>query len=320
MKNKGVTMPELIIVLAITAIIATFTIINVTTVQTRTKIKADTHNVVMLNQMTQDYSLFSSSTNGDLFFGIDEDSARIQTLVDEGFITAAPKVAQKGASYIWDVDGQYWTLEGGELDFVTSTEGSTYDFSIDFKEALTEAGVVFRNENKWNDEDGYLENDPGEQLLFVPIGKTNYTITVSASLSTGSNGGYGVMFDTILVDGNENKDTGLILQFDRGYARGSMIVRPRTNGRESGAVWQLRGSNTDLFPSTSQDADWWSETHTIKITVESSGGNDREATFFIDGVEIGSYSYTKDISEDVIYTGFRTWSNPTTKFYSISVN
>lgn len=320
MKNKGMTIPELLIVIAIMAIIATFTIMNIAGTQEKARIKADTNTIVLLNQVTQDYALFESSSSGDFFYGIDTDYDRMNTLVTEGFLSSIPNPAQVDASFAWNVEEQYWYLEGGELGTGISGDGVAYDFSVDFKTALSDAGVIFRNENNWYDEDGYLENKPGEQRLFVPIGRTSYSITVSAALSSGSNGGYGIFFDTTLVDGNENKDSGYILQFDRGYADGSLIVRPRSNGGESGAVWQLRASSTDLFPTKSSDPDWWSATHTIKIVVTSGSGNDREATFYIDGTEVGTFEYTKDISDEILYTGFRTWSNPTTKFYSLSVN
>ena len=320
MSNKGMTIVELIIVLAIVSIIAFFTITNVASAQERARIKADTNTVVVLNQQTQDYSFFNTIANDDIFYGVDTDTERIDLLVSEGFITHEPEPAQKDAIFTWNVDEQYWSIEGGNLSSVSSSGTASYDFGVDFKETLSEAGVIFRNSNNWYDEDGYLENKSGEQRLFVPIGSTSYTISVSAALSSGTNGGYGIYFDTTLIDGNENKDSGFILQFDRGYAKGTLLVRPRSSGSEGSAVWQLRGSSSDLIPSTTEDLDWWSATHVVKITVTSTSGNNRSATFYIDGVEMGTYNYTKEITEEILYTGFRTWSNPTTKFYSLNVN
>lgn len=320
MNSKGVTIVELLIVLVIIGVIATFTVINVTEAQNRARIKADTNNIVVLNQMTQDYAMINGVTSSDIFDGIDSNAERINTLVSEGYISHEPIPAQLDSEYSWNVDEQYWYLIGGELSSTPSNGTSSFDFSVDFKSALADSGVIFRNESRWNDEDGYLENDPGERRLFVPIGSTTYVIEVSAALSTGANGGYGVFFDTVLEDGDENKDSGFILQFDRGYAGGALIVRPRSFGREQGAVWQLRASSSVLLPTNSEDPTWWSSTHSIKISVSSSGGNERSATFYVDGVEMGTYSYTKDIEDEILYTGFRTWSNPTTKFYSININ
>lgn len=318
MNNRGMSVVELIIVIVIMAIISTFAVIGVSRYMETTKIKGDTNTVATLNSVTSDYAFVNNLSN-DIFNGLDTDEDRINALIDDGFLSHSPEVLQDGAAFVWSVEEQLWTLEGGVLDGYTG--GSlNFDFSTDNKTTVTDQGMLFRNDNGWEEEDGYLESVRGEQRAFVPIGKSSYTITNTAQLSAGSGGGYGIYFDTILVDDNVSKDSGWILQFDRGYDSGSFIVRPRTEGRESGPVWVLKGRDTDLFPSIQQDASWWTESHTIKISVSQSG-NEKTATFFVDGINLGSYTYTFDNSDGVMtYTGFRTWSSPTTKFYSISVN
>lgn len=319
MGNKGLTIFELIIVIVILAIVSTFAVIGVTRYMTETRIKGDTNTVATLNKVTYDYAVLNSSSTSDVFFGFDTDEDRINELIDAGVLSHYPDVLQSGASFVWDVDSQVWTLEGGVLSGYTGSALS-YDFSNDLMADITEDGVLFRNPDGWNDDEGYLENDPGEQRAFIPIGKSSYTITTTAALSEGSAGGYGIFFDTILEDGNVNSDTGWILQFDRGYDSGAIIVRPRVSGSERGAVWRLAGRSSDLIPSIQQDADWWAESHTVKITVVKLDGDNKSATFYIDGVNIGTYEYTYVDNDEMVYTGFRTWSSPTTKFYSISVN
>lgn len=319
MNKKGVTIVELIIVIVIMGVISTFAVIGVTRYFTNSKILGDTNTVVVLNKVTADYAYLNGLQSSQVFANLTTDEERLNELIDDGFLEEYPEPNQDGASFIWSDSEMIWVLEGGETIGFTGSSLS-FDFSSQNISDLVDDGVIFIDETRWNDEGDYLENDPGEQRMFVPVGKTTYTVNVTAALTAGTNGGYGIYFDTILPGGNERADEGWILQFDRGYARGSMIVRPRSNGRESGAVWSLQGRNTDLFPSIDQDASWWTDTHSIKIVVSKNEGDSKTATFFIDGAEIGSYTYTFADPEETIYSGFRTWAPPTTEFYSISVN
>lgn len=319
MNKRGMTIFELIIVIVIMGIIATFTVISVSRYYTKSRIMSDTNSVVTLNKVTYDYMMINGLSSNSVFSESSTDEERLLLLVDSGFLDRVIIPLQDGASFVWNEESALWELEGGETIGFTGNSLS-FDFSTDLIDQLIEDGVVFRDETRWNDENGYLENVSGEQRMFIPVGKSSYSVTVSAALSEGTNGGYGIFFDTILPDGDENKDTGWILQFDRGFDKGSIIIRPRVNGSEQGVVWTLKGRSSDLIPSIDQDASWWTKTHSVKIVVSKNDGDSKTATFYIDGVNIGSYDYTFVDSGDIIYSGFRTWHTPTTKFYSISVN
>ena len=81
-------------------------------------------------------------------------------------------------------------------------------------------------------------------------------------------------FETTLD--NSNKDTGYVLQFDRGYASGEVIIRSRANGNEvanpvyrynvgfagggSGAFVASGGTKNNVNP-------WWLEIHDIKLVI-----------------------------------------------------
>jgi len=83
-------------------------------------------------------------------------------------------------------------------------------------------------------------------------------------------------------------------------------------------VWQLRANNTDLFPNKTDDPDWWTDLHTITIQVQLLSETSKEATFLLDGVEIGSYVIDSAETGETIYTGFRVWST-TASFYSLNI-
>jgi type IV pilus assembly protein PilA len=318
-RNSGVTIVELLIVIVIMGIIAAFAVVNVNSILTNTRIKVDTFNLGTLNSVTEDYATYKSITSGDIFVGVSTDNDRMNTLISNGYLEGIVVAQQNDAVFSWDVDNQTWTLVGGEVGSLDG--GSTnYVFSSSTLEDVIDDGAVSINMSKWSDEDGYIINSTGETRIFFPISLNTYTVSVSAQLSPGSNGGYGIFFDTYLQNDNEDRDYGYVLQFDRGYDSGSLIVRPRTNGSEGSPVWILKAKSSDLFPTYAIDPSWWSDTHQIKIVVTNVSETTRKASFYVDNVYFGEMTYNNVISDKDIYTGFRGWGSYTTKFYSISVN
>lgn len=320
MNSKGLTLIELLIVIVVVGIIASFAVVAFGDTVGNSKIEADSHNLMILNNATGKYAT-TISGGTDIFDGISENDARISTLISSGFIDRPIEAQQEAAEFTWDVDNQKWNLLGGELsDTYFETAYDSYDFSSQTLADAQDNGVVSINMDKWDTDDGALSNTTGETRLFIPITKETYTITVSAALESGSNGGYGIFFDTTLRDGDVNHDDGFVFQFDRGYAEGAMIVRPRSNGRERGPVWTLRANNTELFPSESEDPDWWTASHSVQIVVTNVNDTTRSASFYIDGQLYGSYEYSNAVDGLQIYTGFRGWGGSPTQFHTINVN
>ncbi len=320
MNNKGVTLTELLIVIVVMGIIAVFAMARFSEIVKNTKINVDTFNLSTLNEVTEDYHSTKADLNDGVFDGINTDTLRMQELVTRGYLSSPIVIQQNEASFEWSVDDQIWNIIGGEInDFY---DGSTvnYTFDSDLLSDITDSGTVSIDMSDWSTDNGYLENGTGESRIFIPISSATYTITASAALGSGNSGGYGIFFDTTLDENNVSRDDGFVFQFDRGYGTGAMIVRPRSNGREGGAVWNLREYNTTVFPSKNVDPGWWTDTHTIKIVVTNTNDTTRNAEFFIDGQSIGSYSYTNNIEGDQIHTGFRGWGSSPTQFYSINVN
>jgi hypothetical protein len=260
-------------------------------------------------------------TSSDIFAGLSTDEERMQVLISEGALSKTVEAQQNGASFEWDVTEQRWTLVGGEYISLEGISNQTIDFSETTIQLLEDDGTRSIDIEDWTIVEDGLENSTGETRLFIPVGDNEYTITVNATLSNNNNsGGYGIFFDTILENDDETRDTGYILQFDRGYGSGAMIVRPRENGNEQGPDWVLRSSDTELIPSRTVDPDWWSSTHEIEIVVEILNESTNQATFYLDGNELGFYQYSSNyLDGSQLYTGFRGWnSNPTT-FDSLTI-
>ena len=108
--KNGFTIIELIIVIAIIAILTAVAVPIYTNVEDVSKSKADTATVEILNQVTVAYGMESDAESSDIFTGISDDASRIQKLVDEKYLTKAVSAQQKDAEFIWSVDSQAWLL------------------------------------------------------------------------------------------------------------------------------------------------------------------------------------------------------------------
>jgi prepilin-type N-terminal cleavage/methylation domain-containing protein len=321
MSNKGLTLVELLIVIVVIGIIGGFTGVSVTNIVHNTRVKVDSRNVDTLNSVTANYANWNMITSSDIFAGLSTDEERMQVLISEGALSKTVEAQQNGASFEWDVTEQRWTLVGGEYIALDGVSNQTIDFSETTIQLLEDDGTRSIDIDDWTIVEDGLINDINETRLFIPVGDNEYTITVNATLSNNNNsGGYGIFFDTILENDDETRDTGFILQFDRGMGSGEIIVRPREGGSESNAVERYRSNELDFIPSKYDDPDWWSSTHEIEIVVEILNESTNQATFFIDGNKLGEFQYNTDhLDGSQLYTGFRGWnSNPTT-FDSLTI-
>lgn len=327
MNKKGVTLVELLITIVVLGIISGFTGVAVGTIIHNTRVKVDSLNVDTLNSLTVKYSNYTGIALDDVFDGLPDDDSRMQLLVDEGTLSNPVIPQQSGATFEWDDTEMQWNLIGGEYYFQEGFTAEILSFSSSSIEVLEEDGVVSIDMSDWSISDSGLENNTGESRLFIPLENNEYTLTVVAALSNvnSTSGGYGVFFDTILENDNVNSDSGLILQFDRGYGSGVILVRPRDSGGERNAVWTFSSStsSTDPIPTKQEDPDWWASDHTVVIDViNSSVDGDtiwRTATFTVDGFELGSYTYESPLDGSQVYTGFRGWSSSPTTFDSIEI-
>lgn len=109
-KNKGFTLIELIVVIAIISVVSSITFPVVTRYIEKAEIAVDAANLRLLNSMSQIYKLESNPIPEDLFFGLDSDTTRMNVLVSAGYLGAPITPQQEDQSFKWSVEMQQWTL------------------------------------------------------------------------------------------------------------------------------------------------------------------------------------------------------------------
>ncbi len=115
-KSDGFTITELIVALAIIAILASVAIPSYIHVKNRALKEADNHSLVVLNQATVAYGMMEDLQNTDIFDGISENPQRIRTLVEAHYLDEFVEAQQSGASFTWEVPSQTWVINGAPAD------------------------------------------------------------------------------------------------------------------------------------------------------------------------------------------------------------
>jgi len=309
-RKNGVTLIELLAVIVILGIVAAIAIPALSGMIEKSRINSDIASVKSLNQATYYYAI-SNQLNSTLFEGIDTDDERMQLLIDEGFLNSkvVPKV--KDSLIYWDLDTHYWLYSLNEIALFSDTNIVFEQFDLSSYEKI----------GTWNSNVTSISSSSG--VMFIDNNRTEYTITVSAKISSGTYGGFGILFDTSVLNGTQ--DTGYIVQFDRGYGRGSVVIRPRTNGTEGNVIQSHRFDHSNSFipdKTTVEGTAWWSNTHTIRLEVVSNGNEafSKILSIYIDDVLLfDNFVFQSNVSASNNFTGLRTWSGIKVDFYSLSI-
>lgn len=158
----------------------------------------------------------------------------------------------------------------------------------------------------------------GYGILFIENKRNEYTISLKAQLTQEStSGGFGILIE---VDGtNPNDEKGYILQFDRGFGHGEIILARLENGDPQGGN-VYRTSTGDRaeppFPGNKLDP-WWTEEHEITVTVSNYENNPDQKIIIvaINGEIIVDHSMNWIIDAvsnlEQNLTGLRAWGGHT---------
>lgn len=294
----GFTLLELVIAIVIISALAVIAVPRIGQILEGSKIKADLMSVSALNRATGYYGTNRPAPGGDIFGGTGPDEARIALLVAEGFLEKPVEAQKSGTEFNWHIPTQRWLYS---LYAVVDGHLSSYLFRNHHPDE-------FGNTGNWSvTPEGFYSN---HGLLFIPNGQDEYTIVTRAFLDEGTNGGYGILFETTLDDGN--RDTGYVLQFDRGYQ--GIIIRPRTNGSESSPILVVQNGHNPLIPASRRD-EWWTREHEITLQVRNvPGQTDRKSvTVYIGGERIiDNFVIESSVAAANNFTGFRSWHQGTT--------
>ena len=289
--KRGFTLIELIVVIAIISIISLIAISNFTSSIRNSKLAADLENLAILNNSTKIYAATKKISKSDIFLGYSTDTARMNVLVQNEYIDSPVKTNVEDTEFFWHIETQKWLYSLYEL----SGPGESYDF-IDMDLSS------FLKTGSWSmDEEGF-ESSYG--LLFIENNNDEYIISTIAELEEGTNGGYGILFETSITD--PEHDTGYVMQFDRGYE--AVIVRPRTAGSESGPALVISNRENLLIPEDDTDP-WWSSEHeiTIQVSQSNTSGIKILSAWIDDEPIIEDWEFESNTQSENNYTGFRSW-------------
>jgi prepilin-type N-terminal cleavage/methylation domain-containing protein len=326
--RKGFTLIELIVVLAILAILSAILIPSISNYIHSAKDVTDQSSVRTLNSLTVLYGIDNNVLDGDIFSGFNTDEQRMNELVNEGYLSNIVEPELEDSEFIWSIEYQRWLNNSLAIALPPSNK---YLFSEMLKSDFifsTWAGVGGLT---WSiNENGLSSTGTGNNdLLFIQNNMEEYTLSTNFKLNSnpGTYGGMGVLFETSLNDTNGNKDTGFILQFDRGWSE--IVLRRRVDGRETNASDMLLARIGNASTSTIKNASipnrtnsaWWESEKELTLSVkESETEGIKLLTVYLDGVAVlQDFEIESDIDPINNHTGFRTWNNQPATIYDLNV-
>lgn len=181
MEKKGFTLLELLIVIAILALLAGIGIPSYFSAKEKAQAAVDMASVRTLNSVTAVYKYTYEKTGADIFEGFDLDVDRMQELVDKGFFQEPVLPVQADTEFQWRVDAQAWTAyrdgEALPLTQFGSTFPEIYTGMVDYKRAyaLEHGGSYGRDWGDYRYTDIELDpedwKNPVDHAYYKPAGK-----------------------------------------------------------------------------------------------------------------------------------------------------
>lgn len=107
--NGGFTLIEMIITIAVIAVLSAVAVPSYTKVLGKAKQEADNASIVTLNNVTIAYANMNKIA-ADIFTGISNNTERMQHLVEKQYLSDVVETQQNDVSFEWIIDDQAWTV------------------------------------------------------------------------------------------------------------------------------------------------------------------------------------------------------------------
>jgi prepilin-type N-terminal cleavage/methylation domain-containing protein len=301
--KSGFTLIELIVVIAIIAILSMILIPFIFNYIDSANSSVDKANLRVLNLATSIYKSTTAHGN-DIFEGLGTDLSRQNKLVEQDYTKAVILPRKSGSSFYWNIDRQVWEYSQTVLAIETST-------TFIFKDLIPKD---YRQTGSWiKTEDGFVSSGG---ILFLPNPEEEYTVSSKAKLEPGTSGGYGLLIETSLTE--SNRDSGYSIQLDRHL--GGIVIRKRTDTRESNTIVSVKNSDNSLIPASRSDA-WWTEEHTMKVDVKNSSNPAKKViTVYINETAvISNLEIDANPNPDANFAGLRSWNGNEVTYKDVEI-
>lgn len=306
-KNKGFTLLELVIVVAVIAILIGIAVPIANSSLERVRYIADVAQLKSLNDATQAYATQYMIVDEDIFSEFYSDPTRMQELVDENYFQSAPEPMVDGEEFKWGIKAQRWSYTGDVFRIV-------FDENFDINQFLTQniGGAWLATE------DG-LEGT--KSYIFIPNERDEYTITTVAQMEeTDGKNGYKIMFETYVNENNSKFGDGYSLYYD---CTNNEVKIIDSDGKSIGTADY--SNNAIIAPDSSNG--WWEDQHEIVMDITRVDESTKQISVWIDDTPItfstndgssDSVSFDDLVATEDSNTGFRVYSSET-EFKEITI-
>jgi prepilin-type N-terminal cleavage/methylation domain-containing protein len=321
-QERGFTFVEIISVLVVLGVLGTLALPDFLHIQKYIRLKMVDNVIKDLNRREYMFWTTHSASGGDhddegIFNSVDPENLGAKFSWSSGpnesgisTITFGPVEVDVRRTPSTSVNEGYWArVTSDYYDFTTDVHSLDDFIRVGDGWQKTGAGLVVS---------GGSGGVGGSNRIFMAntFSDGDYAVSTTAQLDPGTTGGYGVFFDAV-VDENGVVSSGYVLQFDRGYAGGELVIRPWDNNREgSPPLYQVNDRN--VIPHKNDDPDWWTKEKNIRMEVTDAGDGQKTLAVYMDN-QLVFNDFTFEGNSGQTYTGLRGWHQDDTTFSNLDI-